>query len=362
MASDKTGQPVKVRHDRIMSDEGTLRVGQHFDNKEFKILSTMRLSAWENSYHVLEPDGRREVTLLTLKKDKYVKQLEEMIEASDEWDSEEEIPPKAHQKFEEINRQFKERHERAMAIPAHRCLPKVFSVFLDIWSEQYFAMMEYAAGVPFLVAASSLTPLQNLGLIRELLDGLGPMHNQGLLHRRIKSKNIFVRFEGMKPVAKFSTWGLAIPIEEAQGDRSGAVDYTAPEVLSKGGITKQTDLWAIGSLLYQALTNEPPFPERHAARNIDELARIAKRESLPNSLTTYGFFQNIPPRQNENLKIEKLDELLMELLKHNPEERKYKSARAVINFIEANWPELREGAPEQSSSMTLSVGRKDGDS
>lgn len=328
-----------------------------FDNKEYKIISTMRLSAWEDCYHVQEPDTKREMTLLTLKKDKHVKQLENLIEESGDWDSDREIRPKALEKFEELNQKFRERYSRLLMIPPHRALPQVFKVFKDIKSDQFFVVQEYVFGVPFLIASGGLSPLQNLGLIRELLEGLDYMHDNGLLHRRIKSKNIFVHYEGTKPMAKFSTWGLAVPIAQAQEDRSGAIEYTAPEVLLKGKISKQVDLWAVASLLYQALTREQPFPERSSARNLEELAHIAKGEEKPNALRAFECFQKLNPQLEGEWKVEQMEELLFDLLKPNPEERRFKNARHVINFIDTHWPMVKQGAPEASASVTLSVAK-----
>lgn len=316
------------------------------DNREFRIISTMRLSAWENFYHVLEPESGREAALVTLKKDKYLKQFEHHIEESEDWEDESKIRPTALEKFEELNTRFNDRYRRLIAIPPHRALPRVFSVFKDLASGQFFAVMEYAHGVPFLIAAPRLSPLQNLGLIHELASGLEHMHGQGLLHRRIKSKNTFIHFEGMKPVAKFSTWGLAVTSEEGEGDRSGAVAFTAPEILTDGKVTQQSDLWSLGSLFYQALTGDPPFPKRREARNIDDLAKIARREPAPKPLAECSAFQKLNPAEAKIVKAEQIEELLQELLKPYPGKREFKSARQVVHFLETHWPAVREGAPE----------------
>lgn len=325
------------------------------DFRNYEVISRLPISKWEECFHVVEKESDKEVALVSLNREKYLKHFKFLIEDSDAWEDEEDILKMAEEKFHALDKQFGARHAKILELPKHPILPKIFEVVFDRIQKRHFVVMEYVPGMPFLMGTGRLSPLQILGLGKELLEGLEFMHEHGFLHRRIKSENIFVRLEGRKPMARFSSWGLAVPAGDAQGDRSGARHYVAPEVLLQGKITEQADLWAIGSLLFQALTHEPPHPERAAAEDVHQLATIAKKEKPVNSLSVYPSFQNLRSDTSEELKVEKLNQLLMELLKQKPEERLFKNARSVIAFIEENWPQVSKGAPESKQRVSVSL-------
>lgn len=321
---------------------------------EYEKISDLRISGWENFYHVKRKDKKEDdagLALVTLNKGKYIERFMRLIEEKGEWEDEDEIAGLAQKEFEKVNQEFGERYKRIMDLPPHPCLPKVFDVNKDKINGLYFAELEYVSGTPFLNVV--LSPFQILGLVKNLLEGLEHMHNYTLLHRRIKSENVYIRFEGTKPTVKFTSWGLALPIEKAQGDRSGSKHYVAPEVLFQGKVSERADLWAIGSLLYQALTGEPPYPERSSARNLKELLNIANNEKTPNELKVYEHFQKLSVLEKEELKLDKLQELVFELLKPDPEKRVFDTARKVIAFIQINWPKVILGAPEIKETMTF---------
>lgn len=325
--------------------------------RNYEKISRLSISKWEDFYHVWDPEEKREVSLVTLNREKYLQHFTYLIDQEGDWDSDREIPALAEKKFREVNEQFGKRYDRIQKIIPHTAFPRVIAVHKDAaLNGQYYAILEYVAGVPFLIAARGLSPLQILGLMKELFEGLEHMHdNGGLLHRRIKSDNIFVRFEGKKPTARFSSWGLAVPVEEARGDRSGARHYVAPEVLLQGRVTQQADHWSMGSLLYQALTGEPPEPERGAADDLHELINIIREDKPPVELSAFRAYRNPPEKIANELKIDKLQMLLNELLKRNPEERLFKTDRAIIRFIEENWPKTAIGAPESRETFSISI-------
>lgn len=322
--------------------------------RAFKIISQVKISLWEKFYHVYDDDNNREAALLCLNREKYLQHFSQWIDEHGEWDDEKEIPLLAEKKFEEIDRQFGERHLQLIQLPPHRTLPKVLDIHYDSPGRQHYAVTEYKPGSPFLLASQGLTLLQKLGLAKELLEGLDHMHDYKILHRRLKPGNIYVRFEAKKPVAAFTTWGLAVPVDKARGDRSGTPKYVPPEVLLQGDVTEQSDLWSWAAILYNALTGEAPHSVREEAQNMNELENIVRDEGLPNELRVYGCFQKLEPRTEEVWKVDRLQEMLFECLKPNPEERTFKNARSVLAFIEKHWPMVIKGAPESEESITIS--------
>ena len=333
---------------------------QETDFVKYEIISELGISAWENFYHARREGADKDpthpgVALVTLNRKKYIEKFKRLIEKEGKWEDDDDIPKMAEKEFDKINQEFGRRYKGVMDIALHPCLPKVCLVEQDRINKLCFAELEYVSGAPFLNTV--LSPFQILGLAKNLLEGLEHMHDHGLLHRRIKSENIYIHFEGSKPVVKFTSWGIAVPIDKAQGDRSGSKHYVAPEVLAKGKVNVQADLWAVGSLLYQALTGEYPFPEREEAQNLPQLLNCTKNEKMPNELKVYEHFRNLSQNEAKELNVDKLQELVSELLKPDPEQRAFKTARKVIAFIELNWPKVMWGAPDTKEMLTFTTSR-----
>lgn len=330
----------------------------HQNFASYEKISELRISGWENFYHVQKKgDGGDDtdpgVALVTLNKRRYIDKFARLIEENGEWENEDEIPALAEKEFEKANQEFGARYQRIMGLPPHPCLPKVLFVDKDASNGLYFAELEYVSGNPFL--GTVLNPFQILALATDLMEGLKHMHDHDLLHRRIKSENVYVRTEGKRLVVQFTSWGLAVPIDKAQGDRSGSKHYVAPEVLFKDKVGPSTDLWSIGSLLYRALTGEYPFSERESARNLKELLNIAENERMPNELKVYSHFQKMSASESREIQLEKLQELLFELLKPNPEERAFKNAREAIHFIQTHWPKVLQGGAKTQELLTFTL-------
>lgn len=93
-------------------------------------------------------------------------------------------------------------------------------------------------------------------IVLGILSGLRHLHNRAIIHRDLKPENILL-FEETPRITDF---GLSKFRDKANTSKGrGTVDYKAPEVFN-GNRTNQTDLWAVGIIFYEMLTNSLPFP------------------------------------------------------------------------------------------------------
>lgn len=100
-------------------------------------------------------------------------------------------------------------------------------------------------------------------LAGDVLGALGAAHAAGLVHRDVKPGNILIAADGCAKVADF---GIAKSLEEAGaadltgvGQLIGTPAYLAPERLEGHAASPQSDLYAVGVVLYEALAGVKPF-------------------------------------------------------------------------------------------------------
>lgn len=130
----------------------------------------------------------------------------------------------------------------------------------------YYFVMEYVEGKTLyddLAKGKIFTEDEALDLIIQLCDALQHAHEQGMVHRDVKPKNIMITPDG---VVKLADMGLAretSDIEAAkneQGKAFGTPYYIAPEqVRGEVDIDGRADLYAVGATLYHMLTGRVPF-------------------------------------------------------------------------------------------------------
>jgi serine/threonine-protein kinase len=130
-------------------------------------------------------------------------------------------------------------------------------------------------------------------IAREVADALEYAHQQGIVHRDIKPENILLH-GGHAMVADF---GIALAASRSEGSTRmtetgmslGTPHYMAPEqAMGEREITPKADIYALGCVLYEMLTGEPPFTGATAQAII---ARVMTEE--PRSLTLQR--KTIPP-------------------------------------------------------------------
>ena len=89
--------------------------------------------------------------------------------------------------------------------------------------------------------------------------GLEAMHSRNILHRDIKSDNIFCTSDG-----RIVNAGLDLSVSLTQENsyrktRIGTDAWISPEIVMGKIYSKETDVWAFGAFMYELGTGEPPF-------------------------------------------------------------------------------------------------------
>ena len=127
---------------------------------------------------------------------------------------------------------------------------------------QPFLVCELVEGARTLGQAFAGADLrQRVEWIAEAAEALGAAHARGIVHRDVKPENLLVGADGRVKVADF---GLATAFDLERLTQSGVIAgtpaYLAPEQVSgERSLGPPVDVWALGCVLYQALTDELPF-------------------------------------------------------------------------------------------------------
>lgn len=166
--------------------------------------------------------------------------------------------------------------------------------------------IDEAEGIPFIAmqflegesleriirSRKEMTAYRKLDLIMQTCRGLHYAHQHGIVHRDVKPANIMVLNDGMVKIVDF---GIA-RLNEASMTRTGLVlgtpMYMSPEQIRGKPVDNRSDIFAVGVILYELLTNHNPF----AADNVPTIIFKVLNDVLP-ALSTQ--VQNCPPPLDE---------------------------------------------------------------
>jgi tetratricopeptide (TPR) repeat protein len=147
--------------------------------------------------------------------------------------------------------------------------PNIVTVFdADQQDGQFFITMELLEGQPLhtiLRERGQLSAMNVIGIARQACRGLDYAHGQGIVHRDIKTANLFATTDR---VIKIMDFGLAKVLEEVRGATtlvSGTPYYMSPEQVLGQDVDHRADLYSLGVTLFELATGRVPFDSGEVA-------------------------------------------------------------------------------------------------
>jgi serine/threonine-protein kinase len=159
--------------------------------------------------------------------------------------------------------------------------PNVVHVYDAGVEDLPYIVMEYVDGPSLrqvLQRRGRLTPGQALTVVEPVAHALARAHARGVIHRDVKPENILVAGDGRAKIADFGiARTIAATSQTRTGQLVGTVHYLAPELVDGREATPASDQYALGVVLFEAVTGRKALPADSAAA----VALRHARESIP---------------------------------------------------------------------------------
>lgn len=211
------------------------------------------------------------------------------------------------------------REARSAASLSHPNVVSIYDVGQD--DEIHYIVMELIEGSTLNDIIKDRAPLQPDEAVRiasQICDALDHAHQNGIIHRDIKPHNILISKNGRIKVTDF---GIARAVTSSDITQTGAVlgsvHYFSPEHAKGVQQGEKSDIYSLGAVIYQMVTNRLPFAGdspisvalKHLQENIEE------------------------PRSINPLIPQSLENIILKAMRKDPEER-YATARDMMNDLE----------------------------
>jgi serine/threonine protein kinase len=191
--------------------------------------------------------------------------------------------------------------------------------FLEL-NNQPCIIMEYIDGQTLLErvkAGSGLALPEMLSIFQAVVEAVQYIHGQGIIHRDIKLQNIKITSTG---VVKLLDFGIAktdrSPGLTIAGNVIGTLQYLSPEQLKGQAADARSDIWALGTLLYEMVTGVAPFEATTIGELYDQISKAVY----------------IPPTAIKAAVPRELEAVISRCIKKRPSER-YQSAAELLKGI-----------------------------
>jgi YVTN family beta-propeller protein len=167
------------------------------------------------------------------------------------------------------NPDFRERFKRESRLAASIEHPNVIPVYAAGESEELlYLTMRFIPGTDLralIEQEGALEPSRAARIVAQVASALAAAHRRGLIHRDVKPANVLIEKQGSSEHAYLTDFGIARDVGGATaltrtGMLVGTLDYIAPERLEDRPADGRSDIYALGCVLFEALTGRVPFP------------------------------------------------------------------------------------------------------
>jgi len=236
------------------------------------------------------------------------------------------------------------------------CFLKLFRTGTTQSGEPYIAM-EYATGKSLdqiIKEGKIFSPAEAFFVLEKLGEGVGEMHLLNIVHRDLKPSNVIIESPGGGMFfVKIVDFGAAKSL--LRGEQSsvktksefvGSPAYMAPEQARQENTTERTDIYSLGSILYEMLTGIKAIHIKNTSFE-DYLAYLNSNEQIP----TYNIAAANPDVPYE------VEEVVQKALKRNPDERFDSVSSFVSSFRQSVLSITSAGvsAPEEGKGILSKI-------
>jgi eukaryotic-like serine/threonine-protein kinase len=162
-------------------------------------------------------------------------------------------------------REFKERFVReaqTAGILSHPNIVTIHDIGEDVDTRTSFIAMEYIEGKnlkSMLGEKNKFTYDQIAGTIAQVAEALDYAHRKGIIHRDVKPANIIITTDAKVKITDFGIAKIASSNLTSTGQFLGTPNYMSPEQVSGAPVDGRSDIFSLGVVLYELLTNRKPF-------------------------------------------------------------------------------------------------------
>lgn len=172
-----------------------------------------------------------------------------------------------------------EREAQAATALSHPNIVEIYDV--GEYKGHHFIVMEYVPGKTLkkvIHDRGALLIEEAIDISKQLASATGEAHRKGIIHRDIKPQNVIVKSDGSVKILDF---GIALAKGSIQvtdaNNVMGSVHYLAPELAKGESASVQSDIYALGIVLFEMLTGDVPFKADSAV----QVALMQMRNEIP---------------------------------------------------------------------------------
>lgn len=141
--------------------------------------------------------------------------------------------------------------------------PNIVNIYDVGEGDRPYIVMEYVDGMDLKEFIQENHPIpykKIIDIMSQILSAISYAHANGVIHRDIKPHNILINKEG---TVKITDFGIAVALSQNSITQTnsilGSVQYISPEQARGNLVTKQSDIYSLGIVLYEMLTGTVPF-------------------------------------------------------------------------------------------------------